>query len=372
MDSKVALVRCVDYTALSVEQAIRQAISFLGGIDRFINPNSSVLIKPNLLMAQEPDTGIDTHPEFVRAVIHLLKDIDSRIYLGDSSSALHGEGEDIRLVWEKSGIKQIAEQEGVELVAFTESRWQDKFPLTNWLTKVDYLVSLPKLKTHNLTILTGAIKNLFGLIPGKYKIELHKRYFAPRDFAGMLVDLYEICRPALTIVDGILALEGDGPARKAERRELGLVAAGVDCVAIDSVLALIMGLKPEDILTTQEASGRNLGNAWAGNIQILGEELGSFSGAPFKLPKATLAYKIPRPVQELARALIRFYPRIDKRLCLGCQACIGICPQKAIKQTGDKISIDYRNCIACFCCQEACPAGAISTEASLLARLLRL
>ena len=372
MTTEIALVKCPDYSPSSVEQAIRQAINLLGGIDKFIKPNHRVLIKPNLLMAKEPESGIDTHPEVVRAVIHLLKDINAQIYVGDSPTAWQGESEEIELVWEKSGIKQVAEQEKVELVKFSQTRWYDKFPLTTWLAEVDYFISLPKFKTHDLTILTGAIKNLFGLIPGMYKVELHKRFFRPLTFARMLVDLYEIARPSLTILDGVCALEGEGPGSRGKLRKLDLIAAGSDCVSIDSILALIMGIQPEDILTTKEAARRNLGNAELEDIQLLGEELNTFVGKPFELPATTFKYKIPQLFVELAKRFIRFYPHIDASLCSRCGACIKICPPKVIKEQGARITIDYSGCISCFCCQETCPNAAISIKKSLVSKLLRL
>ena len=373
MTSTVALVKCNDYSSSFVEQSVREAVNLLGGIDKFIKPNSRVLIKPNLLTAKGPESGIVTHPEVVRAAIHLLKGVNAKIYVGDSPSPWYGDTRQIEKIWEISGIKKVAEQEKVELVRFNQSRWHGKFPLTTWLSRVDYLVSLPKFKTHNITILTGAIKNLFGLIPGLYKIELHKRFFSSKIFARMLVDLYEIVCPTLTIIDGVFALEGDGPGSKGEVRELGLIAAGNDCVSIDSILALIMGLKPEEILTTREAAKRNLGNARIEDIQLLGKQLSSFQGECFKLPATALQYRVSKPIAELVSRFIYFYPHIDSRLCSRCSACIKVCPQGVIKQRNDgEITIDYPGCISCFCCQEICPNAAISIKGSLIAKLLRL
>ncbi|MFH1678626.1 MAG: DUF362 domain-containing protein [Candidatus Omnitrophota bacterium] len=372
MSSEVSIVKCADYSSPCAEQAIRRAIDLLGGIDKFVKPRSRVLVKPNLLAAREPESGIVTHPEIVRAIIHLLKEIEVQVYLGDSPNASIDDAQEIDSVWEKSGIKQVAREEGVELVRFNQSRWHKRFPLTTWLNELDYFISLPKFKTHDLTILTGAIKNLFGLIPGKYKIELHKNFSTPLNFSRMLVDLYEIAKPTLTIVDGVLALEGEGPGSKAEKRNLGLIVAGVDCVSVDSILALIMGLNPEDILTTKEAAARNLGNARVKDIRILGGELSSFISRPFKLPKTSFKYSIPAFIVKSVGKLIRFYPVIDLNLCLRCNACVRICPEKVIKEKDGDMIIDYPGCIACFCCQEVCLCAAISISKSILAKLLRL
>lgn len=372
MKSEVALVRCADYSADEVERAIRQAVGLLGGIEKFVKPRSRVLLKPNLLTAREPEAAITTHPHIVRQVIRILKDIGARIYLGDSPSVWLDESIDEGIIWEKTGMKQVAQEEGAELVKFSRSRWRGKFPLTTCLEKADYFISLPKFKTHDLTILTGAIKNLFGLIPGRYKVELHKMHFTPQLFARMLVDLYQTVQPVLTIVDGVTALEGEGPGSRGRARSLGLIAAGVDCVGIDSVLAFVMGLKPEDILTTREAARRRLGNSRMQDILIRGEELSAFAGRPFKLPVTTFKYRMSRPVIELIRRLVRFYPYVDVSLCSGCAACISACPVNVIERKGGKAVIDCSGCIACFCCQEACPEGAISVKRSFIARLIKI
>jgi Pyruvate/2-oxoacid:ferredoxin oxidoreductase delta subunit len=175
----------------------------------------------------------------------------------------------------------------------------------------------------------------------------------------------------LTIIDGVQALQGEGPERE-RKRNVGLIAAGSDCVSIDSILALIMGLKPEDIMTTKEAAQRKLGEARIAEIQILGEKLNKFTDQPFRLPVTTFKYRISQPIISFAGRFIRFYPVIDLEACSRCRACIEICPQRIIQEKDQRITIDYSGCIFCFCCQEACPNAAISVKRSLLVKLLRL
>lgn len=294
MTSKVSIVRCKDYSLSLVQEATRRAIDLIGGISSFIKPQSKVLVKPNLLMAKEPEFGVDTHPEVVRAVIKILKEVDCKIYLGDGPS-VWGQVGDVARVYERSGMKKIALEEDIELVKFDKRRWHGKFPLTTWLDNCDYFVSIPKFKTHDFTVLTAAIKNLFGLVTGTYKTELHKQYFKQEDFAKILVDIYEEAKPALTIVDGIIAMEGDGPATSGKLRNTGLIFAGSDCVALDSVLALIMGLEPLDILSTKEAAKRGLGIADINSITIFGEKLEEVINQPFLLPTTSIVSKIPAP-----------------------------------------------------------------------------
>jgi uncharacterized protein (DUF362 family)/Pyruvate/2-oxoacid:ferredoxin oxidoreductase delta subunit len=344
----------------------------LGGISAFVRPDSKVLVKPNLLMAKEPEAGITTHPAVVRALIKILKTIDCQIFVGDGPSVWGNQIENVEEVYERTGIKQVCQEEAVSLVKFDKRRWRGKFPLTTWLDECDYFVNLPKFKTHGFTTLTAAIKNLFGLVCGTYKTELHKKYFQPQEFSSMLVDIYQEAKPQLTVVDAVLSMEGDGPATAGKIRQSGLLVAGADCLAIDSTLAVIMGLRPQDILTNKEAARRNLGIADIHGLEILGESLKELVGRPFVLPTASLRSKIPQPLINFAKELIWYRPEVCQKRCIQCAACIKACPQKIISLKKGKISIRYQKCISCFCCQEVCPQAAISIRKSLLAKLVGL
>lgn len=372
MNSKISLVRCKSYEPALVFAAVKKAIDLIGGISSFIKPESKVLLKPNLLMAKEPELGITTHPEILRAVVKILKEINCKIFIGDGPSVWGNQTENVDEVYAKSGMKKVSQEEDVELVKFDKRRWRGKFPLTTWLDECDYLVSVAKFKTHDLTILTGAIKNLFGLVTGTYKTELHKKYFNPENFSRMLVDIYQESRPALTIIDGIVAMEGDGPATGGKLRNAGLLFAGFDCVALDSILALIMGLLPQDISSTKEAARRGLGIADINLIDILGEKLEEVIEEPFKLPTTSLARRIPRPIIEIAKKLIRFYPKLDYGNCTLCNACVDACPNKVMSIKSERVVIDYSECISCFCCQEACPSSAIKVKKSAFAKMIGL
>lgn len=370
--TEVSVVRCNSYDQPQVCAKVKEAINLLGGVTNFIKPGSRVLVKPNLLMAKEPASGIDTHPEVVRAAVKVLKEINCKILIGDGPSAWGAQAENIDAVYERSGIKAISEQEGVELVKFERKRWREKFPLAAWLDNCDYLVNVPKFKTHDLMLLTGAIKNLFGLVWGIYKTELHKNYFNLNDFAKILVDIYEEARPALTVVDGIIAMEADGPATSGKLRQQNLLLAGSDCVAIDTALALIMGVNPFDVLTTKEASRRGLGVSDIQSITILGERLADVIGEPFILPSTSFKKKLPPFIVNTAKKLIKYYPCVEQDNCIRCAACIQACPVKVIKMNKKGITFDYSGCISCFCCQEVCPASAIKIKKSLFAKLIGL
>jgi len=372
MSSKVSIVRCIGYDPLRVQESVENSIDLLGGITQFIGPGSRVLVKPNLLMAKEPESGIDTHPEVVRAVIKVLKKIDCKITVGDGPSVWGNQIENVDEVYRRSGIRRICEEEGVRLVKFDKRRMRKDFPLTTELDECDHLVNIPKFKTHDFTLLTGAIKNLFGLVSGTFKTELHKNYFNPDDFAKILIDIFEETKPSFTLIDGILAMEGDGPATSGKLRDLNLILASSDCVALDAIMALIIGVEPESVLSTKEAHRRGLGQLDIKNIQVLGESLEDAVGEPFILPSSTLVKKIPKPLINIARKLIKYYPYILRANCIICLACVDACPNDVISLKNKRIVFDYAKCISCFCCQEACPASAIKVKKSLLAKLIGL
>lgn len=372
MKSKISIIRCLDYDSSLVQEAVRKSIDLIGGISSFIKPQSKVLVKPNLLMAIQPEFGVTTHPEVVRAVVKLLKDIDCRIFIGDGPNVWGKQIQNVDRVYDLTGMKKIAQEEGVTLVELDKRRWRGKFPLSALLDECEYLVNVPKFKTHDLTTLTGAIKNLFGLVSGTYKTELHKNYFEHEDFAKILVDIYQEVKPDLTVIDGILAMEGDGPATSGKLRKQNLVLAGSDCVALDAVLALIMGIKPFDVMTTKEAASRGLGKSGIDSISILGEKLDEIGTGPFILPETSIKRNIPKPIVQMAKKMIKYYPCVERDNCITCAACVQACPVKAVSLKKKKIVFDYSKCISCFCCQEACPASAIKVKKSLFAKMIGL
>lgn len=388
MSAKVSVVKCNSYEPATVELSIRNMVNLLGGITNFIKPGSCVLIKPNLLMSQPPERAITTHPAVVRAVIHLLKEINCRIVVGDGPSVWGQYAENVDEVYEVTGIRKVCQEEGVKLVSFDKRRMRVKFPLTSVLDECDYLINLPKLKTHEFTLITGAIKNLFGLVSGTYKTELHKDYCEPSEFAKILVDIYQEAKPALTIIDGVLAMEGDGPATSGKTRQLNLLLASSDCVALDTVMAKIMGIDGYEVLTTKEAALRGLGENKINRIKIEGEDIDKLNIRPFILPKNTIKLtKLYLMLKKVFKTLIRYYPYCLNLKCTRCGHCIKVCPNHCIRfkknrilfAAGDStktdaivLEINYKKCIACFCCQEACPFAAIAVKKSILAKLIGL
>ncbi len=365
---KVSLVKCTSYDTAQVETAVKRAVDLLGGVEQFIKPDEKVLIKPNLLMDATPEEGIDTHPEVVRAVIRSLKSVTKNIYCGDSPS-VWGEHRDIDHVYEVAGMKKVCLDEGVELVYFTSPKMKGSYPLTDWLDKCDRLVSIPKFKTHGFTVLTAGIKNLFGLVIGMNKIKVHKDNPRPDDLSRALIDIYEIRRPDLTVLDGITAMEGQGPGHSGSLRPMNLIAASPDALALDIILSVLMGLSPDDIPTTKEAIRRGLGQGDLSSIEVFGENLKTFVTGDFKLPKTTFLNKVPKWIIDISKQFLKMEPTVLRKKCKICSLCVKGCPGEAIVIKNKHISIDPKKCILCLCCQEICPHGAVEIRKSFLLRM---
>lgn len=366
--SRVSIKKCATYGSEETTAAVKEAVSLLGGMERFVRPGSRVLLKPNLLSARAPEEGVDTHPEIVRAVARLVKPITPHIFVGDSPGGW--ELRDIEKVYEKSGVKAVCEDEGLRLVKFDKPVETKGYPIASVITEVDSIISISKLKTHSTAILTGAIKNTFGAVVGLHKAQCHLRAPMPAQFASVLADVLSIVKPALSIMDGVIGMEGEGPAA-GNLRNFGLILASADAVALDSVFAMLAGLDPLRVPMIYEAQKRGLGTAELKKIEVLGENAADIRIRNLKLPKTSLLFNLPRPLIALGIKAIKFYPRIDRNKCAACGLCANICARAAVKKTGNKkMAIDTDECIRCFCCHEVCTYNAITLYKSFLFRMI--
>jgi len=365
MKSKVAIEKSSSYEKEHIDGAMDRLLESLGGIEKFIKPGEKVVIKPNLLSARTPNEAVDTHPAVVRAVVRKIKAITPNVSIGDSSG---GVGSNIDQIHETSGMKKIAEEENVALARFEKSVEKNNYPLASDIAEADRVVSLPKFKTHELMLVTGAVKNSYGIVPGIAKTRLHARFPRALDFAPVIVDVYSLRAPDLTIVDAIESMDGDGPAR-GRVRKTGFLIASDDAVAIDSVLMKVIGLKPHDLLTNKEAHKRSLGQTDMERIEVLGEGIDDVRVRDFKLPRMMLLGRIPKSLTRILKLLVGFKIEIDNRECLRCNLCQEACPVEAISVTERKSSVDYSRCLLCLCCREICPHKAVSLKKSFLVRI---
>lgn len=374
MDTKVAIVRCPDYEPESVYNAIEKAVNLIGGMKSFVKPGQRVLLKPNLLSAKPPESGIDTHPEFARAVVRLVRSAGGDVSLGDTPGGSIKRFEDVLV---KSGMQKMAQEEKLKLAHFGKFEERNGIPIAKEALDTDVLISLPKFKTHNLMTFTGAIKNCFGLVPGLYKAKCHMDAPHPDSFAKIILDVFEAATPRLIIMDGILGIEGEGPASAGTPRNFGLVLASSNAVGLDAVCAVIMGLKPQNIPALREAKARGLKETDLSRIEVAGEELKDVIVKDLKLPKTTLLHRLPNSVSRFLASFIKFKVAVTENNCIHCGACVRGCPAGAMKfpegKGGDKEApkVDYDKCIFCLCCHEFCPERAVYVKESFLAKIIR-
>lgn len=368
MKSKVAIVRCKDYSQDELHKNINHAIELIGGWKNFVKRGDKVLLKPNLLTARPPESCAVTHPDFVRCVARIIKDLGAVVSVGDSPSGFGYDGQEE--VYRVSGMKKMCQEEDIELKKFEKTAQIDGIPIAAPILEADVVISLPKLKTHTFMTLTGAVKNLFGAVPGLAKPEFHNKEPKAKDFAKILVDVYQRVKPHLNIMDGIMGMEGNGPAT-GEVRHIGLLLAGEDAVSIDAIFSVIAGLKPLALWTTQEAVRRNVGIADLDYIDILGERLEDVVQRNFKLPVGGLSFieRLPEPFIGFLRNSVRFWPEIEENLCKKCYRCLKSCPAGDITINKEASRIHHKKCILCLCCHEVCPYGAIKIKKSFMARL---
>ena len=372
--SKVAIVKCKDYQEEKVYEAVRESVDLLGGIGSFIRNGDRVLLKPNLLSGKTPEKAVTTHPSVVSAVVRLVKDAGGNPCIGDSPG-IGG----LKRVAEKAGIKEVADIMGVKLVEFGEAVDVEnrrghifkRFEVAKAFLEADVIINLPKLKTHGQMLLTLCVKNNFGFVVGNRKAKWHLKAGVDVDFfAQMLLDLYLLIQPRLTIMDGIVAMEGDGPGN-GDPRKVGLIFAGIDCVAIDTVICQTLGIPSDDVYTIRAARQRGIGETDLKEIEVLGESLGEIKVKDFKLPKThDIGFHIPKFLSNFLKNIITSMPEIDYTKCRLCQVCVDSCPSQTMKTVNGKVNIDYKSCIRCFCCQELCPEGAVGIKRGWLSDIL--
>jgi len=369
--ARVSVVSCSTYDLEAVRRAVRAALAPLDGIGRFVRPGMRVLLKPNLLAAADLERAVTTHPAVVQAVAEMVAEAGGEVWIGDSPAGPVGNGP---RVWRRSGMTEVAARTGARLVPFEGVVWKrlngDDYFIARPVFEADLVIDLPKLKTHVLTLCTGAVKNLFGTIPGTRKREVHLRAPGVQDFSRALVDVLELVRPGLTIMDGVVGQEGNGPGTGGTPHRYGCLAASTDPVALDTVITQAMGYRPGEVLHLVEAAARGLGVADVEAIQVEGDRRALDFGR-VDLPTARWYFRIPAWIGAPLYRAARLQPRVVVSRCVGCGQCVEVCPQEAI-EAGKPPRFDLERCIGCLCCGEVCPEGAIEPRRGLLARLIGL
>ena len=369
MNKKAAIARCPSYEPELLYRALKHAAELSGGLDL---AGKTVLLKPNIVFDAAPEKAVCTHPAFLEAVIRLVREMGAgRILVGDSPG-LQTPG----FSGKTCGLGEAARKNNAEWLDFTRKKIDlpcpagkvmEKFTLTGAVQEADVIISLPKLKTHQLMYFTGAMKNIFGLVPSVAKSAFHARFPGRDDFASMIVDLNLAVQPAYAFMDAVTGMEGPGPAG-GDPRHIGLVLASSNLLAMDMAASAVIGYPPAEIPIHKDALQRGVWLAAPGEIEYPGlkpEEvrIPDYVKIPFKKSKGQLLdFILPRPLRAF-RDSFAPKPVINHDICIRCGDCIRICASQAMKTEGEGnqrcIVIDYRRCIRCFCCHEVCPEKAI-------------
>ena len=326
----------------------------LGGMAQFVKKDEKVLLKINLLSAKAPEKAVTTHPEVVRAVAKAVRDAGGEPYIGDSPAGAFSI-RNLKKAYERSGLENLAKEEKIPLNFDTCVKKLDipngkrlrRSSICDYALNADKVIALPKLKTHSFQYLTLACKIMYGVVPGLTKAKYHAQFPSRVSFADVMLDILTIATPHLYIMDGILAMEGQGPG-SGDPVKMDLLLASTDHVAMDISVCKILGVEPVGIPVLKRAKIRGL---WPERIDY-----------PIQRP-ADVAYKgfrLPNTANHLltGKKPPRKSPVITDK-CTACGDCERICPKNAVKVQGQMAEVAYSKCIRCYCCHEVCPEDAI-------------
>ena len=376
MRERVWLARQRDYGP-SLEEKIAQAFDVLGVWDE-LRPGMTVVLKPNLVMSSKPEQAIITHPAFTAAVGKCVQKAGGRVVIAESPGGPYTPAA-MKAMFRATGYRDMAEACGFTLYTDCKSR-EVTLPQAKRCRELsvvepfldrDYLIDLPKLKTHSMVGFSGAVKNLFGTVPGLQKPELHCRFPEREPFSEMLCDLCHFLGPDLSLMDGIWAMEGNGPTG-GQRRDLHVIAGSESPWALDVAAASLVGLEPEKITMLWEGHERGYGPLDLSELELVGDPMETLLAPDFLKAEASstdFIDRLPKFLRPAAKKLATPYPRIDKKRCVGCGKCAESCPQHTISLREGKAVIRYQNCIRCFCCHEMCPKHVVQIKRLGLLRL---
>lgn len=372
MNNNVSIVCCPDYS--QAKDAIVESLKLIGGLDAIIKPDDRVLLKANILAARPPEDAVTTHPAVITAMCELVLDLGAIPIVGDGAGITHpgATAEALKI----SGIENAAKKCGAEIVNFETAGFVEidvpaakqfsRLYIAKPILHADVIVSLPKLKTHELTYYTGAVKNFFGAVPLKTRKQAH--LLAKRDLFGeAVVDIYSIVKPHLALMDGIMGMEGNGPAHGTPINS-GVVIASYDCVALDIIASELIGFDPMLIPTNRAAIERNI---ITGSVKpnVVGTSLEDVK-IKFKESTGGITTMAPAFITSWLGKYFTMKPYINTEKCVLCGACVLNCSPHAIKQINGKLKINDDVCIQCYCCRELCPHNAVEIQKSMIAKIL--
>ncbi|MBO5103138.1 MAG: DUF362 domain-containing protein [Clostridia bacterium] len=387
---KVSLIKCDDYIQENVDNAVRQAINNLGGIEAFVKAGQVVVLKANLVMKCNVEKAATTHPSIVEAIGKMCLEAGaSKVIIADSAGGPFTEGY-MGGIYKACGMKEIADKNGFLLndnfnsfeAHLPTAKVGKKFLVLDCLQQADVIINVTKLKTHSFTGITNAIKNMFGAIPGLTKVEMHGQFRTLDVFGDFLFDIQDYFKDKLVLhlTDAVIGMEGAGPSNGTPRK-IGAIIAGSNCVAVDVVGAKLMNLEPLSMPNIETGINRGYLDNEA-NIEVLGDNINELVVKDYKTvmpnnykPFATV---VPQWLQPVVHKLTTQRPTVNRKKCKGCKKCFEHCPVQAITMTPTKkggigkAKFDYNKCIRCYCCQELCPFGLVKIKSGIVYKILHV
>jgi uncharacterized protein (DUF362 family) len=375
---KVAIVKCNNYDPENVFNAIKKAIDLIGiDLRKKVLSAENVLIKPNLCNNSKPDEGITTHPEVIKAILQLIQAYDTDILIGDNSVG-RDEPKHLDIVYKTCGVDDIIEtycckkdylNSDIKAYSCMIDGKKQFFYLSEKILATSFIINVPKFKTHGLMTFTGAIKNLYGMIPGNTKRQLHVELPNKQQFAELLVNMYDLIRPGLNIVDAVVGIEGEGPSKSGKKRKIGYIIASENALATDIVATMMMGIDYQEVPTNDYAYRYYDIKNVEDFLEIVGEPIEQCIQSDFVLPNTVLFND-----QLTERIFSISTPKlaIDTDKCKKCMMCLKNCPKGAIHLSVDNnIQIDTSECISCMVCMEICPFAAVKSKLPAIYKQLR-
>lgn len=373
---KVIVSTAENYRIDRVHQSLDKIFHQMGGIEDMIKPGMKVAIKPNLLMAKKPDEAATTHPAVIKAIITLVQKAGGIASIVESPGGPYNTAL-LKRIYALTGMEAVANETGAELnfdlrvekIENPEAKIIKSLKILKPLADADLVINVAKLKTHGMMVYTGAVKNMFGSIAGMEKADYHLRMSDYDRFADALIDIYLATKPQINVIDGIIAMEGEGPSSGVPKY-LGVLLASKDAFACDYAALRIINVDYKAVPVLRMAEKRGLFEK--DQVEILGAEIDAVMPDDFDVP--ALNHVKPASRFNLLNFIgkkFRPQPHILHEKCILCGKCMEVCPPKAITRSQDKrMVIDYTNCISCFCCHEFCPEKAVKIKKNGLRRIL--
>lgn len=391
---EIIVKKCGDYDYQKVREKIYEILN-QGEVALKIKPGMNVLLKANLLSKKTPEQCVTTNPQVIKAICEYVKECGGIPIIADSPAGPYNENS-LKAVYAATGMARVAEETGAllnydtsfENVKLKDAKTLDKIDIINPVLRAHMVISVAKLKTHVMMTYTGAVKNLYGVIPGLTKAAYHMKLQEPVNFANHLIDICEFVKPDFSIIDGIHAMEGDGP-NSGEKVEFGYLLGGSNPYELDLVAAALIGMDKYDVATLLNSEKRGVLKESEVTVIVEDAESGEYIALDmlefieyvnmleiraFKKPRARsvnfLSGRVPAGIERFLVDKSKSKPFFIHEKCIGCGYCVRNCPAKIIHLENKKAVVDLNKCISCFCCHEVCPEHAVEIRVPLIAKLL--